>query len=168
VRRLAGVLAVALAVGGCTVRDGGTPSAADYREAIGDALQVDRGDASLRFSDEQADCAAERIVEGIAPERLQDLDVGSGSDLTKLPFSGAEREIVFDVLRACVDLADQVAETIGRDAGLPEDVASCIGERYVATDVFREALLSPDFDPALNDRVEAALAEAMTACTTPD
>ena len=64
---------------------------------------------------------------------------------------------MWDALQACVDLAAQVAETLGQDAGLSAEQAQCMAEGYVAAPEFREAIFSEGFDPELNARIDAAL-----------
>ena len=60
-----------------------------------------------------------------------------------------------------------MAATIARDATLTEVQARCVAEGYVASDAFREAIFSEDFDPALNERIDDALALAAQACGLP-
>jgi hypothetical protein len=124
---------------------------------------------SLVFDHDAAACAAEHVVESLGADRLRalGLDVPSrrGPDLTEPPLSEAEGDAVYAAFTDCLDLVDQLTTAFGRDADLPDGQAECVAGRYVDSDVLRQSLLAPSFDPALEDRIDSTVQTAISACT---
>jgi hypothetical protein len=75
-----------------------------------------------------------------------------------------EREALFEAFDECLDLADQLTELLDAGGSLTSDQAACVAERYVASDEFREATVSGDYDEELNRRIDAVLADATEGC----
>ena len=129
------------------------------------SLEQQSEDNALHFTTGEADCVATRVTRAISDDRLRDLGVVDRFGISELDFSPDEETVVWDALEACVDLAGQVAETLGQDSGLSAEQAQCMAGGYVAAPEFREAIFSEGFDPELNARIDAALAAALQACT---
>ena len=162
--RRAALVAALLAAVAC----GGAASRSGYDSVLTQALEVDRGKNAISFTTDEAECTARRITTSIEDARLRELEVRAGTDLSTLPFTDEERGQVFDAIGHCVDLPAQVAATLERAGGLPADLARCVAERYTSDDLFEKALLSPALDEGMGDRVDAAIAGAVSACTTAD
>lgn len=124
---------------------------------------------ALVFDSSQAACAAHAVVRNLGAVRLQQLglDVPSrqGPELTEPPLTPEETDLVYAAFDDCIDLVDQIGATIGRDSGLPTDVARCVADVYVDSGVLREALFAANFNGMLNARIDSVLADAAQACT---
>jgi hypothetical protein len=136
----------------------------ELRQLIVRGLERADRENALHFTEGEARCTADRVMEAISDDRLKDLGVDEGFGLSTLDFTPAEQAEVFAALEDCVDLVAQVAETLGTDAGLTDDEARCVAGRYVSSGPFREAIFAERFDPALNERIDRTLAEAAQDC----
>jgi hypothetical protein len=136
----------------------------DLRRLIERGLEEADQENALHFTDDAAGCVAERVMRAISDDRLRELGIDEGFGLSTLRFDADEQDVAFGALQGCVDLVGQVAATIEEDGGLAEEQARCVAEGYVASDPFREAVFAADFDPALNERIDDALALAGQAC----
>ena len=160
---------VAVAVGAVAVVAG---CSSDPRELDSGELHdlVQRGleqaddENALHFTEAEAQCVADRVMADISDQRLKDLGVDEGFGLATLDLTPVEQGVVFAALTDCVDVVAQVAETLATDSGLDDEQARCLAEGYAASDAFRDAIFSERFDPALNDRIDAALAAAAGTC----
>jgi len=135
-----------------------------------EAVLVGGGDQgnSIRFEDDDARCAAARILDAFEPQRLEelglDVEAGEGPELSQPPLTETEGGAVYDALDGCTDLVDQVGTALRSDAGLADDVAACVADRYEESGVLRDSLLAPDFDEALTARIDATILESIEAC----
>jgi hypothetical protein len=161
---LLAVVAVALGTAACTSSDPRELDSGELHALIQRGLEQADQDNALHFTEDEADCVADRVMEDISDDRLKDLGVDEGFGLSTLDFTPAEQDVVFAALSGCVDLVAQVADTLATDSGLDGEQARCLAEGYAADDAFREAIFSERFDPALNDRIDTALADAARTC----
>ena len=159
---LGGALALA-ALAACSI-DPRALDSGELRQLIVRGLEEADQENALHFTEGEAECTADRVMDAISDDRLKDLGVDEGFGLSTLDFSPREQDAVFAALQECVDLVDQVSEVLGADADLPEAEARCMAERYVASGPFREAIFAERFDAELNQRIDAELAAAAQAC----
>lgn len=124
----------------------------------------------LKFSSEEAECAADAITAEIDVARLEelglDMDEKTAPELTDPPLTTQEGDVVYGAFEACIDLRAQLGESFAADGSLDAQSAQCVADEYLASGLPREALLSQGFDAALNDRIDAALAAAFEACSS--
>ncbi|MDP1820773.1 MAG: hypothetical protein Q8K58_12910 [Acidimicrobiales bacterium] len=166
-RQAGAALAAGLLVaGGCSTS---ADTATDEQRLVEAVLVGGSADEnSIRFAEPDARCAAGRIVDEIPTERLRELglDVGEGTgpELSQPPLTETEGDIVFAALDGCTDLVEQVGQALSRDAQLPTDRAECVAGRYRDSGVLRDSLLAAEFDPGLNERIDATILEAIAAC----
>jgi hypothetical protein len=128
----------------------------------------------LQFTADEADCAAQAVVEGLGATRIEELrtdaanDVGGpdeGLDLLREPpLDTDEADAVFAAMTGCIDLTTQVTDLF-LASGKPHDAARCMAEHYVETDVPRRAIMAADTDPELMADINSALVEVETACS---
>ena len=161
------LLLLVAAVAGVTGCSGGTTGDGSLRTVIAEGLRSDPDRGELTFTRDEAVCVAERVVDRLGEARLRDLGADR-APLDELVFAPDERRVVFGAVDGCTDLVAQVARFLAADAGLPEDLARCVAERYVASEELEEALFGTDIDPALGARIDAVLDAAVTACTEPE
>jgi hypothetical protein len=153
--------------GDAGVRDvGGTDEAV---EVLAEGF-AEGGDANgLAFDASEADCVARAVADGIATDRLQELGLNTTSgdmpELHEPPLTTSEADIVYGAYDGCTDLTVAVAVLLGPSESGADP--QCVAQRYVDSGLLRESLFSADFDQALNDRIDAALADANTACAQP-
>lgn len=140
----------------------GDPAAVDV--IAGDLLETAEDPNALPVDEESARCIAERVVLGFEPERLEelglDVEAGTGVTLAEPPLSEEEADAAFGIFGSCIDLIAELAAVFAED-GVD---ATCAAEHYRDSGLLREALFSPDYDEALNTRIDAALDEAFTTC----
>jgi hypothetical protein len=127
----------------------------------------------MQFDDDEADCAAERVVDGLGVARIEELrteaanEVGSppeGLDLLQQPpLDDAEADLVYEAMTACIDFTAQVTEVLVGAGQTPED-ARCMAERYIDTDVPRKAIMAARTSPELTAEINQALATVAAAC----
>ena len=152
------VLVLAAACSGGTQGDGSLAS------TIALGLRADPDEGELTFDPDEARCVADRVVARLGEARLVDLGAEREA-LDVLPFDEQERVVVFAAVDACVDLEAQIATFLAGDGALPDAVARCMAERYVAAPELREALFGPEVPPALATRIDELLDEAFAACS---
>jgi hypothetical protein len=159
VRRAAlAVLVLAAACSSGTQGDGSLASTIALR------LRADPDEGELTFDPDEARCVADRVVDRLGEARL--VDLGAERDaLDVLPFDETERVVVFAAVDACADLEAQIATFLARDEALPDAVARCMAERYVAAPELRDALFGPEVPPALATRIDEVLDDAFAACS---
>ncbi len=159
VRRAA--LTVLVLVAACSSGTGGDGSLAS---TIALRLQADPDEGELTFEPDEARCVADRVVARLGESRL--VELGAARDaLDGLPFDERERAAVFAAVDACVDLEAQIATFLAGDGALPDAVARCMAERYVAAPELRDALFGPEVPPALATRIDEVLDEAFAICS---
>jgi hypothetical protein len=158
---------------GCGGGDGGDEGdSAEERAAAVELMtglfaQSSDPNAVLSFDARQAGCAAEAVVDTLGIERLEelgmDLATGEPPTMAEPPLGTAEAREVYGGIGDCIDLTTRVAEEFRR-GGLDEAAARCAAEHYLDTPVARDALAG-SADPALPPKIDAAMAEAVTACS---
>lgn len=114
---------------------------------------------------EQAQCAAEAIVDAVGVDRLAQLGYRPGvpgASLNDIELSDDERNQVVDAVGGCVDMVEAVAAMFYGDGRLAPTVASCLAEGLEADDQLRPFVVAVVFgtsvDPFADD---GALASAM-------
>jgi len=65
-------------------------------------------------------------------------------------------------MTGCIDLEAQMTDLLVA-SGVTEDIAGCVAQRYLATDLAQQSMMGGD-DPELNTEIDSALAEAYAAC----
>lgn len=124
----------------------------------------------LQFTAAEADCAAEKIADAVERPRLEELglgvDSGVGPELSEPPLTTSEGDAVFAAYEACLDLPAQVTTLLKSGGSMTDDVAECVADAYVESGIMREALLNPQFNQEVNDRIDAVLAEAEAECSS--
>lgn len=128
------VLAVIFVVG-LVACDGGESSDAAVGPEAGAAAISESADdpAGLRFTEAEAGCVADGLVENFDPSRLTELGLdGSGSEskLSQPPLNQAEADQIFGLYRRCLDLVAQLADLFSADPTLSPDDAECMAEEY--------------------------------------
>ena len=141
------------------------PDAGDGRlsTVIAEGLRADDDRGELTFTEEEASCVADRVLDQLGEERLRDLGADR-TPLDELPLDDDERRVVFLAVDGCVDLVTQVAGFLAEDAALPEEVARCVAERYAASGELQDALFGSAIDPELGARIDAVLDAALADC----
>ena len=141
--------------------------------SITDHLAVERPDLnSWAPPEDQAACAAERIVDGLGVDRL--LSIGfdpEQGDLT-LPYEPAEQALVVGALDDCIDFERALVELIGANGKVSATTAGCIAARSradgITADVARAFVTGGQLDVTADDnRVGESLVRSMTACVDP-
>lgn len=126
---------------------------------------VDDTTVGLPLDDENGECVAQALLEGLGPERLLTVSIaGDGDPFSEAVLTKVDAEIVADAFVDCVDLRPVFAERF-EEEGLPSDVAACLSEE-IPSDNLR-TLFAAEFsgrgvDPA------SLLAPALTACGLDD
>jgi hypothetical protein len=127
----------------------------------------------LRFTPDEADCAARTVVDGLGVTRIEELrrdvadEFGNEGDgvevLQQPPLDTDEADLVYEAITGCIDFTAQMTDVLV-DNGTPRAAARCMAERYLATDVPRRAIMAAETDPELMGEINAALADVATAC----
>lgn len=127
----------------------------------------------LTFTSDEADCAAEAVVDGLGVARIEELrdraanTAGSPDEgfdlLQEPPLATDEADVVYAAMTGCIDFKAQVAEVLAA-GGQPDAKARCMAERYLETDVPRDAIMSARTSPDLMAEITTTLAEIDTAC----
>lgn len=146
----------------------GLPSANEViAESLREAGESDPN--AIQYTTEEADCAADVIVAGVDANRLEelglDLDQRAAPELTQPPLTSEEGDVIYRAFEECLDLRSQLIDTLPGGASLDRSEAECVADRYLASGVLREGLLTSDFDPDLNSRIDAALVDATEICS---
>lgn len=155
--------------------DNGT-TAAEAGDDAASAVAIDliaaafRGDPDpngLQWDDANARCSAEAVVDSLGVDRLReiglDAETGEPPQLSEPPLTPDEADRVFRLIGECVDLRAQLIDFIA-DSGVPPDQASCIADAYLATPFPQASLMSSEYDPELNEQIDAALSDAAAQC----
>jgi hypothetical protein len=114
---------------------------------------------------DQAECAAEAIVDALGAERLSASGYRPGvvgASLNDIDLSAAERELVADAVQECVDMVEAVAAMFYGDGRIRPSIASCLaeglGERNQLRPFVTAVVFGAAVDPFAND---SALATAL-------
>ena len=176
------LVALAVAVGPlCACNDGDDSADAPDTTAPGVEATTERvagwfahrsDPNGLQFTADEADCAADAVVDALGVARIEELrtdaanDVGGPDEgldlLQEPPLDAAESDTVFAAMTGCIDLADQVTDLF-LASGKPPETARCMAERYMATDVLRKAIMAARADPELMADINRALTEVESA-----
>lgn len=119
--------ALALGLSACGGDDAGEGDAAG--SPLAEAIAADIvSDGGMVSSEEEATCWANKIVDGIGEDRLNELgvtveDVG---DVDELDFDDGEVDVMVDSMFDCVDVKTLFAASFADEAG--GEVADCIAE----------------------------------------
>jgi hypothetical protein len=171
-RLLTATLLAALLVAGCGDSDdsgGGDGENGELVDAM--AAQLTEGD-DVPVSDEEAECIASDIVDGIGAERLEELGVtaesvsdDSAGDITELDFSEDEVTVLVDSIDGCADLKAIFAESMSADGTVSSEDAECLVDEL--PDDFVRGALEASFsgtDPTASEEFTNDLIDAMSAC----
>jgi hypothetical protein len=159
--------ALALVAAGC---GGGSDSASDsaegepYSDAIVAAFQQSESEDPSPITDEDARCAADRIVGILGAERLSNAgitpdDIASSDNVkAAVPdLTSDEAAEITDAIYECIDFGELFAAGFAASAAtdgvtLPEDKVECLGENFKNSERLREAFANsiltgedPDF-----------------------
>jgi hypothetical protein len=171
--RLGGLVVLLLAVGACSsggalgldedASDSGAEEQAVEEQAVEQLTAKYAGldePNAVRFTEDEARCAAEAVVEALGADRVVDL----GPDLAEgnAGLDPEEQSAAYEALTGCIDLEAQTTDLLVA-AGMTEDIAGCVAQRYLATDLAQQSMMG-GYDPELNAEVDSALAEAYAAC----
>lgn len=122
---------------------------------------VDDTTVGLPLTDENTDCVARSLLEGLGPERLLAVSItGDGDPFSEAVLTESDAEIVADGFVDCVDLRPVFAARF-EDEGLPADVAACLAKEIPADnlrELFAAEFSGQGVDPA------SLLAPALAAC----
>ena len=188
------VVAVAVAVAavllvGCSDRgpsaevDDGTDSArtevvapvfpedgAPSRELLVEGIAFDLSNRPVDLSywaapSDQAECAAEAIVDAVGEDRLVQLGYRpavDGASLNDIELTDAERDLVVEAVEGCVDMTQAVAAMFYGDGRLRPSVATCLAEGLAQRDQLRPFVVAVVFGTSVDPFAqESALATAM-------
>lgn len=147
----------------------------DAEPALRDALAAyfqrsgEEDPNALQFDAAAADCMADGLLEGLGAERLQELGLDASGDaepeLSSPSLDDDEATLLYDLTEECTDLRQQVAESF-EASGLDPATAECVAREYAESGLLAAAITSGEYDPELNDRIDAALDAAVAACDT--
>lgn len=142
----------------------------DVDPALVSALATELASDDAPFTPEIAECASEKIIQGIGVERIAELGVTADNvpDSSTLDFTDGEIDTVVDALGDCGDLSDLMAESLVEDGAIPADTAECFGNEIsddVMKDAFRITLRDPSAEPS--GEFFEAFVSAAVACDVP-
>ncbi len=114
---------------------------------------------------EQAECAAQAIVDELGAARLSQLGYRpgvTGASLNDIELSDDEREQVADAVEGCVDMAEAVAAMFYGDGRIAPTVASCLADGLDQKQQLRPFVVAVVFGTAVDPFADdGALANAM-------
>lgn len=124
-RVMIAVLAVgAVACGG----DGGSSGGMSDDPLVKEVAAVLQGDQDFPMSDEEANCAAQGMVDGIPSDTLDQMLANPDAELSEV--ADAEMALVaLDAIFDCVDIETLMVQSMVED-GTPEDQARCVAEGF--------------------------------------
>jgi hypothetical protein len=151
------------------------PSADETGERIAGWFTSRSDSNGLQFTADEAQCAAEGVVDGLGVARIEELrrddasrvgGTGNGLDLLQEPpLDTDEADLVYRAMTGCIDFTAQVADVLV-DGGRPPTTAQCMAERYLDTDVPRRAIMAAHIGPELMAEIKTTLQQVATTCTT--
>lgn len=122
---------------------------------------VDDTTVGLPLDDENSECVARSLLDGLGAERVLAVSItGDGDPFSDAVLTESDAEIVADSFVDCVDLRPVFAERF-QDEGLPSDVADCLAQQIPADNLrqlFAAEFSGRGIDPA------SLLAPALAAC----
>jgi hypothetical protein len=146
-KALAGLVAgLMVVVAGCGVFGGEEDEA---KQAIADSLmRSDGGTGMMSLEREDAECLADRMVDGIGLDRLkeygllrEDGTVNENQDFTTIEMSTEDAETTVDALFRCTDVMRVVREQMAQTPGAKDpEVQRCL-ERAVSEQLVRKVLV---------------------------
>lgn len=114
---------------------------------------------------DQAECAAQAIVDSLGAERLSAAGYRSGvvgASLNDIDLSADERVLVADAVQECVDMVEAVAAMFYGDGRIRPSVASCLAEGLGERDQLRPFVTAVVFGAAVDPFADdSALATAL-------
>jgi hypothetical protein len=172
--RLGGLAVLVLAVGACSpggtvvpdedASDGGAEEQAVAQLTAEFAGMDDPN--GIRFTEDEARCAAEAVVEALGADRVVDLGPDPGAEdaagLMDAALDLEEQGAVYEAMTGCIDLEAQTTDLLVA-SGMTEDVAGCVAQRYLAADLAQQGMMGA-YEPELNAEIDSALADAYAAC----
>ena len=130
------VVVVALAASACGGDDaGGVSNDATVLE-VQDVLQRDQ---DFPMSDEQANCAAQNIVDNVDADTLDTMLESPEADLDEVADPDTALQVL-DGIFDCVDIQELMVTSMVED-GTPQDVAECLAEGF-GEDELRSFMIS--------------------------
>ena len=163
----------AVVIAGCGDSDdsGGGDGGSDSELVDAMAAQLTE-DESVPVSEDEAQCIAGDIVDGVGEDRLEELGVtaesvsdDSAGDITELDFTDEEVTVLVDAIDGCADLKAIFAESMSADGTVSADDAECLVDEL--PDDFVRGALEASFsgqDPTASEEFTNDLIDAMSAC----
>lgn len=133
----------------------------DFRAEINSGL----GTSGAEVTDDQADCAAEGIIDALGVRRASELN-----ETDEIRLSTGEAEKVVPVVRRCFNFAELLAEGIvqGAEGKISDNAAGCLAGELENTslvdDALTAAMTGTEIDPTANEQSSKALLDAMSSC----
>ena len=158
------VVVLALMAAACGGGDGGgderNEAVASLQRQITES-QADETSPEAQFSDAEARCMAEGIVDAFGISRILEAE-DQGFEEFMAAATVEERRNVVDLTLECVDLTEQFTAPLVAE-GISEESARCIGDAMMEDETFRDVLAeglgTGSFEPT--GESEAALMEAL-------
>lgn len=115
----------------------GDDDSSDQSGLVNDVAQQVSGDGEFDFSNEQAVCVAEGMIDGLGADRIVE-GLDTDFDTFMSTASEPERRAVVDTLLDCVNFGTLLfSEAEGQ---ISEDSARCLGNAFSDSETFRSAL----------------------------
>lgn len=148
-----GSLTVLLVVSAGCGGDGGSSKIGDAERPYVDAVaQSLRDDPTMPLDDEQVECLATQVVSAIGVESFEESgvtpeDIAGGADLSAVgALSDDQAGEIIDAFFSgkCFDFVQILAESFMTEAGggLNEEQATCVAEKFLENDAFKQAFAS--------------------------
>lgn len=142
---LALIAATALLLAACGDSSSGGGGDADPAlvAALSAELSTNDDGSSPPFSTDDADCAAERIINAIGNDRLDELGVTPADvgEIEEIDFTGDEVATIVDEIDKCIDLNQLITDGLVADGDLPEESAQCFADEF-DKDVIKDLLVA--------------------------
>jgi hypothetical protein len=175
---LLALAAPAAVLGACGDDGGGGLSAEEREYADAWAVNLSEDDDGIRADDDDAECMAVALVEGIGIEVFEEHDVApedveDGDSPGEMVGDGvipeADARTVVQGWEECADLPLLFAESAREDFQLDDDGVACVSERLAGSDAFETVMVaaftSGDGEPE-DDRAAAELVTVVTDCSS--
>lgn len=133
--------------------DGGSSKVGDAERPYVDAVaQSLREDPTMPLDDEQVECLAEQVVSAIGVDSFEESgvtpdDIAGGADLSAVgALSDDQANEIIDAFFSgdCFDFVQVLAESFMTEegGGLNEEQATCVAEKFLENDAFKQAFAS--------------------------